>query len=46
MRKTYLFLGISAIVLLGIGYALGWIDNGPRKIEPVDVSKVPSRLDE
>jgi hypothetical protein len=29
MKKIYLILILAILVLLGIGYTIGWTDNGP-----------------
>lgn len=43
MKKMYLWSTL-VIILLGIlGYVLGWIDNGPKKI---DTEVIPSRFEE
>lgn len=43
MKKMY-FLSIIIVLVLGIiGYFLGWIDNGPKK---VNTEEIPSRFEE
>lgn len=43
MKKMYLWSMVIILGLGSIGYILGWIDNGPKK---VNVEEIPSRLDE
>lgn len=43
MNKNTVKLLVAFVIFLGLGYYLGWLDNGPRN---VNVESLPSRLDE
>jgi hypothetical protein len=43
MKKIFFYTIILILIFLGLGYYLGWMDNGPK---PINVDAIPGRLDE